>query len=278
MSAYPLVSSYLHYNKNLNYLHTDIHNNLQVKPIMKNNAAIQPVKFNVEIIKKNSLMSVPIMLAKVNQQIDRSSTAPVNPIMLTIKTVEKPTTIKNTLTTFQKASSINNTLSIDELIETHGHFVMKFIKKRCWDIQSADDIFQSTMLEALKCFNKFRGESHPRTWLCGIAYNMVRNHAKSFNTPSFESLDNLHNNEYLTDNTIFGTENPFNIHLRDAQLDHLCTIFDTLPNDMKITFDEVVSNGRTYEETAKKLNLPIGTVRSRISRARDIFRMQSNYS
>lgn len=245
---------------------------------MKSNAAIQPVKFNAQIIKKNPLMSVPIMLVRVNQQVNSSSTAPAKPVTPTIRAVKKPTALKSTQTTFQEKSKADNTLSIDKLIETHGHFVMKFIKKRCWDIQSADDIFQSTMLEALKCFSKFRGESHPRTWLCGIAYNMVRNHAKSFNTPSFESLDNLHNNEYLTDHTNFGTEDPFNIHLRDAQLDHLCTIFDTLPNDMKITFDEVVSNGKTYEQTAKILNLPIGTVRSRISRARDIFRTQSNYT
>lgn len=245
---------------------------------MKSNAAIQPVKFNVEIIKKNPLMSVPIMLASVNKQIEKSPKTLVNYKISTLKTVEKSVSIENTKPTFQKASKINNTLSIDELIETHGHFVMKFIKKRCWDIQSADDIFQSTMLEALKCFSKFRGDSHPRTWLCGIAYNMVRNHAKSFNSPSFESLDSLNNNEYITDHTNFGTEDPFNIHLRDAQLDHLCTIFNTLPNDMKITFDEVVSNGKTYEQTAKILNLPIGTVRSRISRARDIFRMQSNYN
>lgn len=245
---------------------------------MKNNAAIQPVKFNAQIIKKNPLMSVPIMLASVNQQTHTPSPTAVKLTTTTIKTVEKSITLQKNQTALQETEKKGSTESISSLIETHGNFVMKFIKKRCWNIQSADDIFQSTMLEAIKCFSKFRGESHPRTWLCGIAYNMIRNHAKSFNTPSFESLDNLHNNDYLADHANYGTEDPFTIHLRDAQLDHLCTIFDMLPEDMKTTFDEVVSNGRTYEQTAKILNLPIGTVRSRISRARDIFRMQSNYS
>ena len=248
---------------------------------MKNNAAIQPIKFNAQIIKKNPLMPVPIMLASVNQQANKLTPAPAKlttTTIKTVKTVKKSTTLKSSHSPLQKVEKKHNEESIGSLIETHGHFVMKFIKKRCWNIQSADDIFQSTMLEAIRCFGKFRGESHPRTWLCGIAYNMIRNHAKSFNTPSFESLDSLHTNDYYADHTNYGTEDPFNIHLRDAQLDHLCTIFDMLPDDMKTTFDEVVSNGRTYEQTAKILNLPIGTVRSRISRARDIFRMQSNYS
>lgn len=254
-------------------------NDLQVRLTMKNNAATQPIQFNTQIIKRGSLVPpMPIMLVRANQRIDNFLAIPIKPTTPTMNAVKSPSTLKDIPTTAQEKSKKDGTLSIDSLIEIHGNFVMKFIKKRCWDIQSADDIFQSTMLEALKCFSKFRGESHPRTWLCGIAYNMIRNHAKSSNTPSFESLDNLHNNEYLTDNTNYGTEDPFNIHLRDAQLDHLCTIFDGLPNDMKITFDEVVSNGRTYEQTAKILDLPIGTVRSRISRARDIFKTQSNYS
>lgn len=168
--------------------------------------------------------------------------------------------------------------SINTLLEEHGTFVFKFIRKRTWDQQSCEDIYQSTMVEALKCFKNFRGESQPRTWLCGIAYNMIRNYSKGLSNHTTESLEDCKNIESYMDDSSFGTEDPSDIHWRNVQLEKIAKVFDELPKDMRITFEEVVSRGKSYEETALSLNLPIGTVRSRIARAREIFRDRSRYA
>lgn len=165
--------------------------------------------------------------------------------------------------------------SINDILQEHGPFVLKFIRKRTWDKQNAEDIYQSTMLEALKCFKNFRNESQPRTWLCGIAYNIIRNYSKNLPAQSLESIDDLSNNESMMQTNTFGTEDPSDIYSRNLQIENISKIFDELPSEMRATFDEVVSRGRSYEETAQLLNLPIGTVRSRISRAREIFRSKS---
>lgn len=173
--------------------------------------------------------------------------------------------------------AFNYSLTVETLIKDHSDFVMKFIRKRTWDEQNVEDIFQSTMLEALKCFSKFRGESHPRTWLCGIAYNMIRNHAKSINVPFMESIDDLQNYDHIIEHNQFGTEDPCEIYSRNTRLDRLNKVFNELPSEMKSTFNEVINRGKSYEETAAIFNLPIGTVRSRIARAREIFRDRSRY-
>ena len=185
-------------------------------------------------------------------------------------------TVKSIRESHKRDFYINKkTGSIDQLIHEHGTFIKKFIVKRTWDPQSSDDIYQSTMLEAIKSFKNFRGDSHPRTWLCGIAFNIIRNHAKSLNMPLMESLDVLNNCSSMTDNQTFGTEDPCKIYEREKTLEIIQHSFESLSADIKITFNEVINRGRSYEETANLLNLPIGTVRSRISRARDILKTLS---
>ena len=131
------------------------------------------------------------------------------------------------------------------------------------------------MLEALKCFKNFRNESQPRTWLCGIAYNIIRNYSKNLACQNLESIDDLSNEEPTLQMNTFGTEDPSEVYSRNLEIENVSKIFDELPTEMRTTFDEVISRGRSYEETAQLLNLPIGTVRSRISRAREIFRSKS---
>ena len=132
------------------------------------------------------------------------------------------------------------------------------------------------MEEALKSFKNFRGDSKPRTWLCGIAYNVIRSYAKTLDSHNIESLDSCSNIDNVMYHNSFGTEDPCDIYSRDLQIDNIGRVFDGLPHDMRMTFDQVISQGKSYEETACALNLPIGTVRSRVSRAREIFREKSH--
>lgn len=166
-------------------------------------------------------------------------------------------------------ASINK--AIEALVSEHGKFLKNFIAKRTWNEQDIEDIYQSTLVEAIKSFPKFRNESQPRTWLCGIAYNVIRNYARKLNLISCDSLDILESVDIEAMESA-GGEDPANIYDRESFLEKLQDVSSGLPAAVRQTFFMVTDSGKNYEQTAQLLGVPIGTVRSRVSRAREVLR------
>lgn len=163
--------------------------------------------------------------------------------------------------------------SIECLVLEHGKFVKRFIAKRTWNDQNVDDIYQSTLLEAIKSFPKFRNESQPRTWLCGIAYNMIRNYGRKLTVINCETLDVLESVEFDDINSM-GAGNPAEIYNRENFICQVKDVSNKLPDAIRQTFFMIVESGKSYEQAAQLLNVPIGTVRSRVFRAREVLREQ----
>lgn len=165
---------------------------------------------------------------------------------------------------------------IEAIIRDYGRVLKQFIYRKLWDKQNAEDVFQTVILEAIKSKHTFKAECHPKYWLMGIASNVIKNMGRktsvqlcSIDEPDHENiLDELHED---------GVEDPATAYERDMMLDSLQKAFSTLPDDMKIVMVEVINNGQSYMDAAKKLNIAIGTVRSRISRARELMRTQLRY-
>ena len=171
-------------------------------------------------------------------------------------------------------ASANDTgsLDINKIIVENKDFLMGFIKKRSWDSQAVEDIFQSTVLESIKSFKNFKGESAPSTWLCGIAMNMIRAHAKKYNSTKVMSLDDIDDYQFSPSLEEGFAEDPCTYCEKEEWSQHILSAFEKLPVNMRLTFNEVVNHGKTYEEVAMMLDVPVGTVRSRISRAREILK------
>jgi RNA polymerase sigma-70 factor (ECF subfamily) len=141
-----------------------------------------------------------------------------------------------------------------------------FVRKHLRNTDAVQDIVQHTFLEAYRCWHKFRGESRPETWLCGIALNLVRNSISR--SPEyryiFEDADEM--------GDLICTEvadDPLEIALREESLKQIRYAITTLPASMRTVVSMVVLEGLSYQETAEELDIPIGTVRSRLSRARE---------
>lgn len=139
----------------------------------------------------------------------------------------------------------------------------RFIRKRVMNQDDADDLMQMTYLEALRNQHKFSGTSKPETWLFGIAVNLVRNHFKTlYGQPQCSDLDEVVGLlEYEGDPSALVEQQDVLTRTSDA--------IESLPTDMRTLLDLIVETDLSYQDAALALGIPVGTVRSRLSRTRE---------
>lgn len=145
----------------------------------------------------------------------------------------------------------------------------RFVRKHLKSEDHIDDVVQQACFEAYRNWGNFRGESRAETWLFGIAFNLMRNfRTKQYKLDlTFEALEDNHFEQPSDIN-----EQPMHMLMRKEQIDQLSGAIDQLPIRMQAVVRCVLLEGLSYQETAEELDLPVGTVRSRLSRARDALR------
>lgn len=147
------------------------------------------------------------------------------------------------------------------------HFVRKHLRRE----DHVEDLVQQTHLAAFRSWARFRGESKPETWLFGIALNMVKN---------FRFRDHSHRHlvDDAEDQINLIAADPFSepeqCLMRQERMESLKAAIDHLPGKMQTVVQLVLLEGFSYQDAALELDLPIGTVRSRLSRARDMLRAE----
>lgn len=169
------------------------------------------------------------------------------------------------LSTVQKEASVIGTIKLDlgGLARSSEKKLRCFINKRVFNRADVDDLMQMTYLEAWRNQHKFMGASKPETWLFGIATNLVSNHFKTlYSQPhcavleesGIESLEHGHD--------------PSQVSEHQRLLGRTLEAIDRLSVDMRAVIDLVVDSDISYQDAALQLGVPIGTVRSRLARAR----------
>ncbi len=148
-----------------------------------------------------------------------------------------------------------------------GRLISRFVR----DPAEAEDVTQDAFIKAYRALPSFRGESAFYTWLYRIGINTAKNHLLAnkrrapTNTPfdtddaeSFEDAEQLH--EVTTPENELMSKQVVNVVQASLQ---------QLPEDLRsaLTLREI--EGLSYEEIANVMNCPVGTVRSRIFRARE---------
>lgn len=141
------------------------------------------------------------------------------------------------------------------------HMIGRFVS----DAATVEDLTQHTFLRAWVKRQTFRGESSYRTWLTSIAINSALNHIKYQKCrPKYLQVE-----QYDQDINQFSDGiNTLTRVITAQEMDHLFKAIGQLPNDMQMPLVLSVIYEHSYEEIALALEIPIGTVRSRIHRAR----------
>ncbi|ODN42234.1 RNA polymerase sigma factor RpoE [Piscirickettsia litoralis] len=157
--------------------------------------------------------------------------------------------------------------AFDLLVRRYEQRIGKLIGRYISDPHEVLDISQEAFLKAYRALGEFRGESAFYTWLYRIAVNTAKNHlvAQSRRPPA-QDIDSYDAEQY---GRLREFSTPEHLAMRDEIEARIIYAVEALPEELRqaILLREI--EGYSYEEIAKIMSCPVGTVRSRIFRARE---------
>jgi len=160
--------------------------------------------------------------------------------------------------------------AFDILVQKYQHKVVNLINRFVSDQTECYDIAQDAFIKAYRAIGNFRGDSQFYTWLYRIAANTAKNHlaSRARKSPSY-SVDVDDAEHYEGESGLKEYTTPENLLLTDEIERTVFQAIEVLPDDLKSAIMLREIEGLSYEEIADVMDCPIGTVRSRIFRARD---------
>ena len=160
--------------------------------------------------------------------------------------------------------------AFDVLVRKYQFKIIKLISRYVHDPNEAMDVAQEAFLKAYRALPGFRGESAFYTWLYRIAINTAKNYlvAQSRRPPGSD-IDAHDAEQYEGQSLLKEYETPERLLLKDEIEATVFKAIEDLPEDLRTAITLRELEGMSYEEIAQTMGCPIGTVRSRIFRARE---------
>lgn len=160
--------------------------------------------------------------------------------------------------------------AFDVLVRKYQHKVINIVSRYIYDHSEAQDVAQETFIKAYRALPRFRGDSAFYTWLYRIAINTAKNFlvAKGRRLP-LTDVDAQDAEQFEGESHLKEYETPEQLLQRDDVEKVVTEAIESLPDDLRtaITLREI--EGLSYEDIAQAMSCPVGTVRSRIFRARE---------
>jgi RNA polymerase sigma-70 factor (ECF subfamily) len=160
--------------------------------------------------------------------------------------------------------------AFDLLVLKYQHKIVNLIMRYVRDPELALDIAQEAFIKAYRALPRFRGDSAFYTWRYRIAVNTAKNHlAAQRRRPMDVELDLQDPEQYDLHAKLKETDTPEGVALSDELQETVERAIAALPEDLRTAIILRELEGMSYEEIAETMECPVGTVRSRIFRARD---------
>ncbi len=160
--------------------------------------------------------------------------------------------------------------AFDLLFKRYQHKIYGLVSRYLHDPQDIEDVVQESFIKAYRALPRFRGDSAFYTWLYRIAINTAKNHlvGRSRKPPDSdidaEDAENFEGADALRE-----IENPENSLHTDQLQAAIDGALAALPDDLRSAVTLREFDGLSYEQIAQIMECPVGTVRSRIFRARE---------
>jgi RNA polymerase sigma-70 factor (ECF subfamily) len=160
--------------------------------------------------------------------------------------------------------------AFDILVLKYQHKIIKLISRYVRDQDEVQDVAQEAFIKAYRALARFRGDSAFYTWLYRIAINTAKNHLVAMGRrPPGSDIDAEDAVLFDGDSALKESDTPERLALKDEIEQTILTAIDELPEDLRTAITLREMEGMSYEEIALAMDCPIGTVRSRIFRARE---------
>ena len=160
--------------------------------------------------------------------------------------------------------------AFDLLVLKYQHKIVNLVMRYVRDPELALDITQEAFIKAYRALPRFRGDSAFYTWMYRIAVNTAKNHlAAQRRRPMNVELDSQDPDQYDLHAQLRETDTPEAITLSNELKEAVENAIAALPEDLRTAIILRELEGMSYEEIAQTMECPVGTVRSRIFRARD---------
>lgn len=160
--------------------------------------------------------------------------------------------------------------AFDLLVQKYQFKILKLVNRYVNDPSEAMDVAQESFIKAYRALDKFRGDSAFYTWLYRIAINTAKNHVVSQSRRIIETdVETVDMEQTLTKGNLKDYSAPEKI-LLDDEIEHaVYEVIAHLPKELRTAITLRELEGMSYEEIAGIMACPVGTVRSRIFRARE---------
>jgi len=160
--------------------------------------------------------------------------------------------------------------AFDLLVRKHQHKVAALIGRYVADRSAVEDVAQETFVRVWRAIGNFRGDAQFSTWLHRIAVNTAKNYltARSRRPPG-EDIDIADAELFDSGAALRDVDTPEHELMRQELEQTLMRAVQALPEDLRLAITLREVDGMSYEAISERMDCPIGTVRSRIFRARE---------
>lgn len=163
-----------------------------------------------------------------------------------------------------------DTAAFDLLVRKYQHRIAALIGRYVSDWSEVQDVAQETFIRAYRAMANFRGDAQFYTWLHRIAVNTAKNHLVAHNRrPPTDDIDVEDAEHFDSGIRLRDSDTPERELMRQQMEQTVMRAVEALPEELRVAINLREVDGLSYDEIAERMGCPIGTVRSRIFRARD---------
>jgi RNA polymerase sigma-70 factor (ECF subfamily) len=160
--------------------------------------------------------------------------------------------------------------AFDLLVLKYQNKIVNLVSRFVHDPDEAQDVAQEAFLKAYRALGNFRGDSAFYTWIYRIAINTAKNYLVAQDRrPPGSDIDAQEAEQFMDTASLRENATPERMALTDEIRQTVVKAIEELPDDLRTAITLRELEGLSYEDIASAMDCPVGTVRSRIFRARE---------